>query len=420
MCWTLSRLPLAEHQGDNYMTRTSTPLPEAVDGRRWDVQEGSGSCDTVQREMRVPLGVDAASRSVRNHEMAHAKITPRVSAIKQCTKFGVSMEALQVCEDMRVSLFLRSRGIRQDCVVPKEQTADMVRRNLHSDRMLASFLVGTMHTADYDNVVAALNTDCEPERVTRLTVQTQQIARCMDGARGIFRPIGLRNATIPAARLFDALFPESGSASIEVPFEAIAGFRRGRSVKWGRLSVAELPMSMTRAIPALARQKTYRDEGVNLSAVHRLPIDGRIFSRTRSHRGGTVLIDGSGSMSLSEQDLNRIVTTAPAATIAIYSGSGRAGTLTVIGRKGRAATTSGLHSARHGNGNIVDGPALQWLAKQQTPRLWVSDGHVTGCHDRTHPDLAVDAQLICNKAGIRRVTKTDAVCDFLRAARSRA
>ena len=401
------------------MTLVATPLPEAVDGRRWDVQEGSGSCDTFQREMRVPFGVDAASRSIRNHEMAHAKITPRVSAAKQCVKFGVSMEALQVCEDMRVSLFLRSRGIRQDPVVSKEQTAEMVYRNLHSNRMLASFLVGTMYTGDYENVVAGLNTHCEPERVTSLAVKAQQVAQCMDGARGIFRPIGMRNATIPAARLFDALFPETGSASIEVPFEMIAGPRRGRSVKWGQLKIAELPMAMTRPVSDLARQKTHRDEGVNLTAVHRLPIDGRIFSRTRSHRGGTVLIDGSGSMSLSEQDLHRIVTTAPAATIAIYSGTGKTGTLSVIGRKGRVVTSTGLHSVRRGNGNIVDGPALRWLAKQQAPRIWVSDGHVTGCHDRTHPDLAVDAQLICQKAGIRRVTKTDAVCDFLRAARSR-
>jgi len=34
---------------------------------------------------------------------------------------------------------------------------------------------------------------------------------------------------------------------------------------------------------------------------------------------------------------------------------------------------------RHsGYGNVIDGPALQWLATQPERRIWVSDMHVFG------------------------------------------
>ena len=71
------------------------------------------------------------------------------------------------------------------------------------------------------------------------------------------------------------------------------------------------------------------------------------------------------------------------------------------------------------SGNVVDGPALVWLAKQQEPRLWVSDGHVTGCNDNTCIDLAADAERVCRKGNIQRVHKASAVAGFLRLKRPR-
>jgi len=78
------------------------------------------------------------------------------------------------------------------------------------------------------------------------------------------------------------------------------------------------------------------------------------------------------------------------------------------------ATEEGLEMARVGNGNIVDGPALKWLSKQITARLWVSDGLVTGKHDAASINLAIECQNICHRAGIKRVEKSDAVCDLLK------
>ena len=90
---------------------TSSPLPEAIDGKKWVVGEGTGMCNTVDREMRVPLGGSSADRFVRNHEMGHARITPRANPGIQCKQFGISIEALQVCEDLRVHHYLGHVGV---------------------------------------------------------------------------------------------------------------------------------------------------------------------------------------------------------------------------------------------------------------------------------------------------------------------
>jgi hypothetical protein len=92
-----------------------TPLPEAIDGRKWDIAfcpPGSGSMDPTSRKMVIPPFDDAGSRFIRAHELGHAKITPRIAAYKLCRRHGVSMEALQACEDLRVHHYLRHAGIK--------------------------------------------------------------------------------------------------------------------------------------------------------------------------------------------------------------------------------------------------------------------------------------------------------------------
>jgi len=399
---------------------TVSPLPEALDGRKWVVRQsasGSGSIDTVARNMAVPLGGADSDRFVRNHEMAHGKITPKVSSGKQCIKFGVSMLSLQCCEDLRVHHFLNSAGIECTGSLTEHDTGRCVQSYLASPRDLAALLLSSLHTQDFTRVLAALSERLEISRLNALMAGVRLIDERLQAGRGISRPIGFRNCTIPAAKVFDALFPETGisggDAESQIPLKRL-GLER-RPAKWGTLSIKELSLSQTRRVPLASRIRTFTDTGAIMSAVHRLPVDGRIFTRNRAHKGGTVLIDLSGSMSLSLDDLDRIVAAAPAATIATYSGHSTTGTLYIVAKKGRVANAAGLRVARSsGNGNIVDGPALQWLAQQQTPRLWVSDGYVTGKHDRASIDLGAEAQIICNKAGIRRVEKAEAVAARLK------
>ena len=123
------------------MNPICSPIPEALDGKIWDVKTGSGSCDTVSRIMRVPLGNSDADRFIRNHEMGHAKITPRISPMKQCNKYGVSIDALQVCEDLRVHHFLENSGVDRCGSFTSTEMDELVKKELWSDRTLAMTLV---------------------------------------------------------------------------------------------------------------------------------------------------------------------------------------------------------------------------------------------------------------------------------------
>jgi hypothetical protein len=141
--------------------------------------------------------------------------------------------------------------------------------------------------------------------------------------------------------------------------------------------------------------------------------DGRVFARRVAAPGGAVLIDASGSMSLPAEAIRRIVERAPGATVAAYAGHAGVGTLKILARRGRIAHADDCNLREAGNGNVVDGPALRWLARQSTPRLWVSDGRVTGCNDVPTAGNRRDAERICTRARIRRVDSVDAALETL-------
>jgi hypothetical protein len=117
-----------------------------------------------------------------------------------------------------------------------------------------------------------------------------------------------------------------------------------------------------------------------------------------------VLIDASGSMHLETAHLREILAAAPAATVAMYSGDDTTGAVTIIARNGRMSTDLQIAERRYevGRGNIVDGPALEWLAEQQEPRTWICDGLVTGEYDRNTLNLKLEAAIIQRKGRITR------------------
>lgn len=384
------------------------PLPEAIDGNRWIVKEGTGSCDTVSRTLGVPIDESDGSRFIRNHELGHAKLTPRKPAFKQCQRFGLSIVAAQVCEDLRVHRYLRRIGVATCGSLSDTEAEEMVVKTSASDRMLAAYLVASMHTDDYGRLLAAFVRHIDEERVEHLRRMTRLIDNRMGQARGLDRPIGFRNGTVPAARLFDAVFPESGGPPPQLPLDCLFVPQQGRPVKWGEMRIESLQSDISRPIPAVARGRTFSDHGAVLAAPHRLPVDGRVFLRRRRQRGGTVLIDASGSMCFGPAELTRITAAAPLATVAIYAGRGASGTLAIVAARGRMASRSEI-CALLGRGNVIDGPALRWLAQQAEPRIWISDGHVTGAHDRSSTDLVVDAIRICQQAGIRRASTAEGV-----------
>ena len=87
-----------------------------------------------------------------------------------------------------------------------------------------------------------------------------------------------------------------------------------------------------------------------------------------------MLIDDSGSMSWLPEEIEAIMIAAPAVTIGAYSGARATGILKVLARNMRRVTKGDIKTPY--GGNDVDLPALEWLAEQAEPRIWVTDGRV--------------------------------------------
>lgn len=216
------------------------------------------------------------------------------------------------------------------------------------------------------------------------------------------------------------------------------------NVEWGSMAIIDLPKTKNQPARIRGRKNKPSDIGSALRHPHRITTDRRVFSHKKSGVEGTVLIDVSGSMSLSIEDLERILELLPASTVAVYSGpytpehpemfndalfyedtESIGGALRIIAKNNRIADLNKLRvipehlgGGSIQGGNVVDGPALQWLSKQQGPLYWVCDGIVTGVEHSTHgrvffdgfsSELAKEAAAFCVKNRILRVHSMSAL-----------
>ena len=166
------------------------------------------------------------------------------------------------------------------------------------------------------------------------------------------------------------------------------------------------------------RRRSVTDGDIPLR-MHRWPTDKAIFTERRGFKRGTVLIDISGSMNLTTQMLQEIVDHIPLATIAVYSSNWNRhipiehesdpwlnyqGRLQIVAHKGRLLNDQALEDLllESPGQNGIDGPALRWLAKQPKPRVWVSDGQVTG-RGHSSVELLEECDNIRTQAQILRV-----------------
>jgi hypothetical protein len=153
---------------------------------------------------------------------------------------------------------------------------------------------------------------------------------------------------------------------------------------WGSMKIHEPPLTVNLQ-GRLKGSRAYRpaDFGYNPKYINRYCIDKKIFKQKQRTLGGTILIDASGSMQFNGQDILDIMEILPAVTIAMYNGWSSHGHLRVIARNGRRVTENYLDT-HSGMGNVVDGPALDWLATMPSRRIWVSDMHVFGAGNNSN------------------------------------
>ena len=192
--------------------------------------------------------------------------------------------------------------------------------------------------------------------------------------------------------------------------------RKGRKIpnadgltdEWLELYVAKPPLELNHS-GKMGRRIIACDTGKEPRFISRMVTDPdkRIFARKTRALGGVVVIDASGSMSLDNDDLERIVKASAGSTVLMYSScmspSSDSPNCWVIARNGRRVRN--LPEPPGGNG--VDGPALVYASKLRTnrrvPIIWVSDGQVTGRRDIQTDNLHTDIKRISRKLKIVRV-----------------
>lgn len=190
----------------------------------------------------------------------------------------------------------------------------------------------------------------------------------------------------------------------------------GKEAVWGTLRVGKPPL-LRNVIGAIGKKRVATEMGRNPRRISRLLTDPqrRIFDRVVKGAGGVVLVDTSGSMSLSEDEVKQLVLHAPSALVAQYSGGSRTlPNLYVIANKGKMC-----ERLPHPHGmNEVDLPALRWAVKNKqrptSPVIWVSDGYVTGKHDDGGEELAMEVIKFCQKNGVYVVPEPEQAIELLK------
>ena len=416
------------------------PLPEAVDPRGhkpWDIEPCTAYLPRVfprHRFLQVPLDGSAQARFMRNHELGHIRWSPR-QPDGAARRYKIQLDVLEAVEDMRINTKLQSLKVDVESGALPYRIATATAANL-ARRGDARAIILTL--------VAAQGCGSNEGHFTRAfesiplgtrAVEVAALARKMLWAGGEPR----FKDTVRTARWLqlvldnamphtDAKLPSCGAkiaAGINAALDEVLKLSRGlgmsrrstAKVPWGRMTV-EMPPRPLRVAGYLGRRRIAVEEGSVPRNIHRLLIDGRIFQRVRRGRGGTVLTDCSGSMSLASEDIQKILKHSPGACVAVYSGNTWDGVLRVLATGGRQVEKQWIN-APAGGANVIDGPALQWLSKQQKPRIWVSDGQVTGIHDRTSAINSLECTALCHQRSIVRCNNVADGVKLLRGMRPR-
>lgn len=187
---------------------------------------------------------------------------------------------------------------------------------------------------------------------------------------------GGMDGLIRMVRKIEHLYPEGWSYDHQ-HHHTLPKRSESNDALWGRMTIDRPPLTLR--VGEGRNSKMSLDSGVVPRNWHRALTDQRVFVR-RAHRVrstlGSLLIDASGSMHWNEYYLASILERVPHATIATYRGVLQQGILRIIAMNGMRISRKLPIFPNIRAGNEIDGPALDWLGRQQPGRVWLSDGAV--------------------------------------------
>jgi hypothetical protein len=430
----------------------SRPYPEALPGKRgigWSVQlvsTLSGATSFADRIMSVPGMEQDDALAIRVHETAHAAQSPTVSAGKLATKHGVSWMALQAAEDARIHQYVNQlyrrdvipdevgrayiKGVAQDNTIAffKQQWNKLkVSNPAGAVAQAVKLLASTRYTNDYERMKdgfdeafdVANNPDLD-RMIYHVMSEIDDLYRCRRG-----RVIPPFKQAVKVAKLLDSLEPpEQGKGhGMDMKPDALKAPKKPRNTegaeraRWGKAILETPPLVEDHEIRRRMRRVRTTECGTMIGDVSRLLVDEKVFREAHYVQAGTCLIDCSGSMGIGPEEVRKMVLASPAMTVALYSGQGDEGPLRIVAHRGRLAKAEDFDDMP--GGNIIDGPALEWLGTQEGPRIWVSDGGVTSINDTPRPANNIHAAMLCVQHRIFRTRHVEDVTGALAALRER-
>lgn len=386
-------------------------LDSAWDSRVVNATRGLPHTDFGSRRIAVPGGDHPTAKVVRTHELVHATISPMTLDQHVMDKMGLSHGAIALAEEMRVNWLISEHadalGVDMKAMKDGTEVRDvrMAIQSQNHEQVLA-LVCATMFTGSERAVATEVQKVFPQFRNIRkrmkkyLRQQTPYFAAStrplndfgyvenVDGhevEHFVVLPQGFGEVTLPLAEYIESLRPGGRGSGSSRDFgehlDENATTPLGGASGWGTLRFGVVPLRGN-GLGFLSRTKRASATGRVPRRLHRLLTDPerRVFDRTSRKRGGIVLVDGSGSMSLSSDDLREIVQAAPGCRVAVYSFQSGRPNIWVVADKGNYALPEDFPNI--GNDNCVDLPALMWAVRQRVDRrdpvLWVSDGGVTG------------------------------------------
>ena len=424
-----------------------TPYPEWL--TRQDIVQGEPSPWTIEdgrptrgnawtdidgRRMRVPLGDDVTSRAIRAHEMVHAKVSPAAGPVipDAHREHGVTKELATMCEEFRVNYIANEAGFdmshlydgsekREGEIVAKSNNFNDVVFSIASMEgtgAIRPFMAGLRkavkdganpailtHALNVRKVIKNTKRNWDKGYVSSIdSTSTHEVTVNGDY---VDVPYGYVSGALGLALELRKLLRRKG----DIPLDDFPGGEEipdeGGDTGFAPLRLDKLPLT-ERVAGRLGRKRIACNTGRDPRRINRMLTDPerRVFDRRARGLGGVVLIDQSGSMSLSDDDLWEIIKAAPGCVIIGYSHNSYNGSdepnCWVLADRGKV-----VGEVRRGNGgNGVDGPALVYaLSKRRNnePVIWVCDGYVTSANDGYSEQLGnVCADLVI-KHGVHMV-----------------